>query len=119
MATAKVAVSTLVAVVSIGSVSLSGFAGAWQVVEAGVIPAHIIIQDLGAYSARILYSWEDSPPERTWLSARARVLSDGKLYWGYPDAFRLTLSPDGQLLIGEQERGGWTALASYRRNAHI
>ncbi len=145
MATARVAVFALVVVVIVGfvpsqklpiptgmvstdvpaspspaaSVPLSGFAGAWQAVEAGAIPSHIIIQHLDTFSARILYTWGDGSADNTWLSARAKVLPDGRLYWRFPDAFRLTLSPDGQLLIGEQESVNWKALATYRRDAKV
>jgi hypothetical protein len=96
-----------------------GFTGTWEAADPGTLPTRIVIQHVDAYSARILYTWGDGSLEGTWLNARAKVLSDGKLYWRFPGAFTLTLSPDGQMLIGERESGGWKASATFRRVSKI
>ncbi len=97
----------------------SGFLGAWEAVDPGTRPNRLIIQRADAYSASILYSWGDASQDDTWLRARAKVLPDGKLYWRFPGAITLILSPDGQTLIAERVSGGWKAAVTFRRVSRI
>ncbi len=97
----------------------SGFLGSWMAVEPGTFPTRLIIMNADRHSASILYTWGDGAPDGTWLHAQADVLADGKLCCGFPGAITLTLSPDGQALIGEREHGRQKASGSFRRVSRI
>ncbi len=96
-----------------------GFLGAWVTVEPGTFPTRLIITNADQHSASILYTWGDGAPDGTWLHAQADVLANGKLCCRFPGAITLTLSSDGQTLIGEREHGRRKASGSFRRVSRI
>jgi hypothetical protein len=69
-------------------------------------------------TATVFHAWGDRPRgpfTMGWEQARAKILPDGSLHWGYPGKFSLRLTVDGQELDGEYAWGGQIARITLRR----
>src|SRR5262249_16217281 len=91
---------------------VAAFSGTWEGVWNNVISSRLVVEDIHADSARVVYAWADSPQGRFpggWMRVDAQVLPGGKLQWQSKESgatFTFTMAKDRMSLAGEREVGG-------------
>ncbi len=91
------------------SPELAAFSGIWVSNPGGVVPSRLIVEEIHPNWASIVYTWGDGPIgglKTGWARARARVLPDGKLRWGFPGKFTVEISSDRMSIHGKKEQAG-------------
>ncbi len=100
------------------SPELAAFSGIWVSNSGGVLPSRLIVEEIHPNWASVVYTWGDHPTEGLtagWARARARVLPDGKLRWGFPGKFTVEISSDRMSIHGKKEQAGSTATFAMRK----
>lgn len=91
--------------------------GVWQGTWEEVLPSHLLVRDVTADRAGVLYLWEDArlnPAPYGGMRATARV-SQGTLEWRGAGEYRFEPSPDGSRLVGTRRLLGNVARVEMRR----
>jgi hypothetical protein len=92
--------------------------GVWEGTWHGGLPSRLVIAHASGNTATVFHAWGDHPRgplKAGWEQARAKILPDGSLHWGYPGKFSLRPTADGQALDGEYAWGGQIARITLRQ----
>ena len=90
----------------------------WEGTWHGGLASRLVIAHTSEGTATVFHAWGDRPRgpfTMGWEQARAKILPDGSLHWGYPGKFSLRPTADGQELDGEYAWGGQIARITLRR----
>ncbi len=88
---------------------LAAFSGTWEGIWDGVLASRLIVEQIDADSARVVYIWGDDPGgyfKAGWSRSRATTFPGGKIKWGGQIRFTFTMSRDRMSIEGERETQG-------------
>ena len=92
--------------------------GVWEGTWNGGLASRLVIAQASEGTATVYHAWGDHPGgplKAGWEQARAKLLPDGSLQWGYPGRFSLRPTADGRQLDGEYAWGSQIARITLRR----
>jgi hypothetical protein len=98
---------------------LTAFFGTWEGTWDGVLPSRLVVEEIDATSARVVYAWADDPQERFkggWSRMRAKVLPEGTLKWGADVKFTFKMAKDRRSIQGEREQAEHVSLVTMQKN---
>jgi hypothetical protein len=97
---------------------VKAFFGTWEGTWDGVLPSRLVVEEIDATSARVVYAWADHPQGRFkggWSRVRASVLPGGTLQWGSDVKFTFKMTPDRRSIEGAREEAGHIALVTMQK----
>jgi hypothetical protein len=97
---------------------VKAFFGTWEGTWDGVLPSRLVVEEIDATSARVVYAWADHPQGRFtggWSRVRATVLPGGTLQWGSNVKFTFKMTQDRRSIEGAREEAGHIALVTMQK----
>jgi putative ABC transport system substrate-binding protein len=91
------------------SPELAAYSGTWEGAWGNVLKSRLIVEQIDAESARVVYAWADHPQGRFkggWARVRAKVLPGGRLQWGDKVKFMFEMAQDRRSIAGKREQAG-------------
>jgi hypothetical protein len=87
---------------------VTAFFGTWEGIWDGGLASRLVVEEIDATSARVVYAWADDPQRHLkggWVRVTTKVLPEGALQWGTDETFTFKMSKDHRSLEGEREQG--------------
>ena len=98
---------------------LAAYSGTWEGAWDNVLKSRLIVEQIDAEVARVIYAWADHPQGRFkggWARVRAKVLPGGKLQWGDDKVtFTFEMAQDRMSIEGERENAGRVSIVTMRK----
>ena len=94
------------------AIHLDAMAGTWERLGAGGVPARLLVRQASPEFAVLNVALDRNNPgvdDLEWVTVRAKILDDGRLFWKHPGEFNLELSEDHATLIGTKRHLGKSA----------
>jgi imidazolonepropionase-like amidohydrolase len=99
---------------------LAAYSGTWEGAWGNVLKSRLVVEQIDAEAARVVYAWADHPQGRfkgDWTRVKAKVLPGGKLQWGDPVKFTFEMAQDRMSIAGEREAAGQISTVIMRKVA--
>jgi hypothetical protein len=100
---------------------VTAFFGTWEGTWDGILAGRLVVEEIDATSARVVYAWADDPQERFkggWSRIRAKVLPGGVLQWGSDVKFTFKMTNDHHSIEGEREHAEHISLVTMQQIDH-
>ena len=97
---------------------VTAFFGTWEGTWDGVLPSRLVVEEIDATSARVVYAWADDPKGRFkagWSRVRAKILPGGALQWGSDVRFTFKMAADRRSIEGEREQAEHISLVTMQK----
>jgi hypothetical protein len=97
---------------------VAAFFGTWEGTWDGVLSSRLVVEEIDATSARVVYAWADDPQGRFkggWSRIRAKILPGGALQWGSDVKFVFKMAKDHRSIEGEQEQAEHISLVTMQK----
>jgi hypothetical protein len=92
----------------------------WEGTWDGVLSSRLVVEEIDATSARVVYAWADDPQGRFtggWSRIRAKILPGGALQWGSDVKFVFKMAKDHRSIEGEREQAEHISLVTMQKIA--
>jgi imidazolonepropionase-like amidohydrolase len=99
---------------------LAAYSGTWEGAWGNVLKSRLVVEQIDAETARVIYAWADHPEGRFtggWARVRAQVLPGGKLQWGDKVKFTFEMARDRMSIEGAREGAGEISTVIMRKVA--
>jgi putative ABC transport system substrate-binding protein len=99
---------------------LAAYAGTWEGAWGNVLQSRLIVEQIDAEAARVVYAWADHPQGQfkgRWTRVIAQVLPGGKLQWGDKRKFTFEMAQDHMSIEGRLEEAGHITTVIMRKVA--